>query len=593
MAFAVAASLVLPQTLMAVPARKGSVVITQPDGSELSVTMRGDERRHVVLSEDGMLLLPDANGTYCYAARDLSGAIVPSALAARNLSQRDAADWAFVDAINAPQLITDYTATQTVAPHHKAKAATLPGSTSSTFSAFGEMHSVVILVEFSDKGFTLEDPKDFFTRWCNEEGFNDNGATGSVRDYFIDQSLGQFKPTFDVYGPVKLSKRASYYGTNSPYSDALAHEMIIDACEELDDEIDFSLYDFDNDGIVDNVYVIYAGLGENAGGGASAVWPHSSDLSYYSNSYDLKRDGKTLNHYACSAEVQNKRNDPDGIGTMVHEFSHVLGLPDLYHTEDAYAGYTPGLWSVLDAACYNNNSHTPIGYGLFERCALGWVEPTVLSEPANIELRHVATGDGAVVKTASRYEYFLFENRQQEGWDEFAPATGLLIWHVDYNSRSWLWNEVNNNENHQGVDIEEADCSTGTVWDPDYEGDTFPGTTGKTEFTSDTEPSMLTWKNVDLETPITDITEAKGLVKFKVKGGATNALESIVEPSAKIACEGRMLSVVASAANAISVVDMAGRTIATGVGALSVELPSSGIFFVKTGGQTTKIVSGN
>lgn len=589
MAMVAATFMAMSQICYAVPARPGKVVKTQPDGAELTVMMRGDERSHVVLSEDGYLLLPDAKGYYCYADIDGDGNVAPTAVVANNRLARTESEWQFVGKLNSDATLSRY-AEQKRSAASRANLLGNPGLCPTTFSAFGEMHSLVILVEFADKEFSIEEPNAFFDRWCNEEGFDYNNATGSVRDYFVTQSFGQFQPTFDVYGPVKLDKKCSFYGANYAYGDDYVHEMILDACTLLDDEIDFTLYDFDEDGVVDNVYVIYAGLGENGEGGTETIWPHSSDLSWCSSSYDLKRDGKRLNHYACSAEIQNKRKDPDGIGTMVHEFSHVLGLPDLYDTEYAYAAYTPGNWSVLDVSCYNNNSHTPLGYGMFERYALGWVEPEVLDEPADITLRHVATGDGAMVKTASANEFFLFENRQQEGWDLYAPATGLLIWHIDYNSRNWNRNIVNNDDEHQGVDIEEADCDYGTVWEPTPEGDTFPGTTGKTEFSATTEPSMLTWKNVDLETPITEIAEKNGLVTFKVKGGAS-ALGSVEAAKASVTCDGLVLRVADNGNNGFTVVDMAGRIVAAAHGEGEVILPSAGAYFVTINGVTTKILA--
>ncbi|MDE6287015.1 MAG: hypothetical protein K2L99_08490, partial [Muribaculaceae bacterium] len=207
---------------------------------------------------------------------------------------------------------------------------------------------------------------------------------------------------------------------------------------------------------------------------------------------------------------------PDGVGTFVHEFSHVLGLPDLYATSYTSA-FTPGAWSALDYGPYNNDGCTPPLYSAFERYALNWIEPTVIDGPLNATLNPIGTNQAGIIRTASDNEYFLLENRQQRSWDTYIPGHGMLIWHVDYNESTWTANTVNNSSYHQYVDIEEAD---GTQSDYTRDGDAFPGTKGVTSFTDDTTPSMKTWSGQRLDLPITDIAESHdGIITFKVCGG--------------------------------------------------------------------------
>lgn len=209
----------------------------------------------------------------------------------------------------------------------------------------GTKKGLVILVQFSDKSFTNpanvltlgsgeKTIKALYTDMLNKEGYTDKktGAIGSVHDYFKDQSNGKFDLSFDVVGPITLSHSYSYYGEHTDNdNDANAPQMIIDACKAVKDSVDFSRYDWDGDGEVEQVYVVYAGEGEATGGDANTVWPHKYNLSAVGKS--LSYNGVKIDTYACSnevirAEVNGKtRTYYMGIGTICHEFSHCLGLP--------------------------------------------------------------------------------------------------------------------------------------------------------------------------------------------------------------------------------------------------------------------------
>ena len=384
-----------------------------------------------------------------------------------------------------------------------------------TYPTTGVQKGLVILVEYTNKKFTVENPREAFDRMMNEKDYSENGGTGSARDYFIASSNSQFQPEFDVYGPIQLAHAMSYYGANDAYgNDKAPEEMVIEACQQLDDVIDFKEYDRDNDGQIDNVYVFYAGFGEATGGSSSTVWPHSSDI-YDEKLKDIELDGVRLNHYACSNELDQKKQMV-GIGTFCHEFSHVLGLPDLYSTDYYVPSFTPDSWILMDRGPYNNNGKTPPYYSIYERYALGWITPQEIGKPADIKLDNISKNVGYIIKTDNENEYFLLENRQQEGWDKYIPGHGMLIWHIDYNQEVWDLNAVNNIPSHQYVDIEEADA---IQTDETRAGDTFPGTSNVTSFTDDTNPSMKTWKGNGLNKPITDIEEKDGIIRFKISGG--------------------------------------------------------------------------
>jgi M6 family metalloprotease-like protein len=193
-------------------------------------------------------------------------------------------------------------------------------------------------------------------------------SSGSARQYFHDTSWGQYNPQFDVVGPYTLSQSYAYYGKNN---DANVGEMIRDACKMADEDgVDFTQYDNDNDGKVDFVYVLYAGYGEADGGPANTVWPHNYDLRYTGVTCNV--DGKTVRNYACSNEISYYSKLYNGIGTFCHEFSHVLGLPDLYETNQTPKGLHTLLdWDILDYGPYNNDGNTPPAYSAYERFYMG------------------------------------------------------------------------------------------------------------------------------------------------------------------------------------------------------------------------------
>lgn len=519
----------------AVPAKRTLMPMTQPDGSTVTVSLAGDEFSHHYFTEDGYLLVSEGQ-KLCYARVGADGLPVSTGLEARDVTARTAAETTLLAGLDPEQLRTAASSldsfrrrtariaqrnpflTPTPAPTFTSTDSytPLPGLFPGTnFPALGSPKVLVIIVEFSDLGFHIENPYDYFHRMLTEEGFSDYGGTGSALDYFRENSDGRFVPQFDLYGPVTLPKTCQYYGGNDWMgNDEHPEDMIIDACNLLDDQIDFTQYDTDGDGVIDNVFVFYAGRGEASGGAANTVWPHSWNV-YEGAGKRVELDGVLLDRYACSNEWEGNR--PDGIGTFVHEFSHVLGLPDLYAT--SYTGaFTPGSWSAMDYGPYNNDGCTPPYYSAFERSALGWMEPLPIDTAICGVLTPIASGRAGVIRTGKSGEYFLVENRQQTGWDAYVPGHGMLIWHVDYNESVWNSNTVNNSSSHQYVDIEEADNSRNEY---SRDGDAFPGTKGVTSFTDSTTPSMRTWGGKQLGLPITDIAESDdGIITFKVLGGS-------------------------------------------------------------------------
>lgn len=522
----------------AVPAKPGITMVQQADGTELPVRIMGDERSHFYLSDDGYLLINDKD-TYYYGDVDAQGDIVRSNIRATASQLRDGVARQFVQQVDMNRVYERLNARAAAARNVIATASADgprkgPGLFAETnFPAKGHQKAIVVLVEYTDTKFQVEDPHSYFSRMLNEPGFSDYGGTGSAVDFFRENSLDQFIPEFDVFGPITLSQKMSYYGGNDWYGDdQRPEEMIIEACQLLDDSVDFSEYDRDGDGYIDNVFVFYAGRGEASGGSSDTVWPHSWNITAatYTPYYF---DGVRLDRYGCSNEWEGTR--PDGVGTFVHEFSHVMGLPDLYATSYTSA-FTPGAWSALDYGPYNNDGCTPPMYSAFERYALDWVEPLPIDGPINATLNPIATNQCGIIRTSKDNEFFLVENRQQTSWDAYIPGHGMLIWHIDYNSSVWSSNKVNNTSSHQYVDLEEAD---GTQSEYSRDGDSFPGTSGKTSFTDDTTPSMKTWAGQKLNLPITDIAESSdGIITFKVCGGREPMQPTVAEDADEVSADG-------------------------------------------------------
>ncbi len=391
----------------------------------------------------------------------------------------------------------------------------------SSFPTLGEKRFLVVLVEFKNKKFKIADPAQYFNRHLNQRGFSEDAAKGCVAEYYEDCSDGKFRPVFDVAGPVTMSHDYAYYGSSSS-DDSPAMKMVVEAVTALDSQIDFSTYDLNADGYVDNVYFYYAGLGQADGGDSQTIWPHSWDLE--SKSMQVTLDGVTVNAYACSPELDGS-SKPNGIGTFCHEFGHVLGLPDLYASAYSNALH-PAEWSLMASGNYVDDGRTPPGLSSYERYELGWVEPNILSYPLSVTLEPLGSPDFdnerdyrcCRIDTERVNEYFLLENRQQSGWDSYLPGHGMLVWHIDYNPNIWDRNVVNNTASHQYVDIVEANNATSHSQDAGFP---FPGTSKATSFTAETRPALRSWSGMAIDVPLTEITEHGSLITFDALGGKT------------------------------------------------------------------------
>lgn len=309
----------------------------------------------------------------------------------------------------------------------------------------GKKKGLVILCEFKDKKFVDAHDRDKYKDILNTPGYATvEGFQGSVADYFRDQSAGLFELQFDVVGPFTTKNDYKYYGQNDADGlDLYPQEMIIEMCQAADPEVNFADYDWDGDGLVDEVFVLYAGKGESDSSQKNTIWPHMWTIEEATGK-TLPLDGVEINVYACANELRSSGRI-NGIGTFCHEFSHCLGLPDFYDVY--YDSFGMDDFDLMASGSYGGNGFCPVGYTAYEKMACGWQQPIVLSnEDVTVENMKPMNEHGdtyIIYNDAYPNEYFMIENRQQKGWDADYPGKGLLITHVDYDEEVWFNNIPN------------------------------------------------------------------------------------------------------------------------------------------------------
>jgi M6 family metalloprotease-like protein len=401
----------------------------------------------------------------------------------------------------------------------------------------GAKKALVILVNYTDVTFNAAHDNALYQRIANEKDFHHGSFVGSMYDYFYVQSEGQFELTFDVLGPVTVSQNQAYYGSNdSQGNDLHAEQMVHEAIELVKDQVtDWKQYDWDGDGYVDQVYVIYAGNGESDSNVTNSVWPHAWSLSSSGAGSVQVGPNLKVDTYACGSEL-NGSNQIDGIGTMCHEFSHCLGYPDFYDT-DYSGGQGMDEWDLMCGGSYNGNGYRPAGYTSYERWMAGWKDPIELnmSKFAVENMKGLQDGGDFYVmyNDGHKDEYFLLENRTLSGWDLSLPGSGLLIIHVDYNASIWAWNRPNDDPNHQRMTWIPSDGSynfnnyNGYIYPTGLQNDTYPNANGNNAFNDTSSPAAELYNsNSDgtklLHKGIKNITKhSDGTISFDFAGSST------------------------------------------------------------------------
>lgn len=503
--------------LLAIPANPKPFRVQQPDGTYVTIRLHGDEYLHYTTTLDGYTLVKNEKGYYVYADYH-QDRLIPTSMVAHDTDSRSRSESAFIADLTKhikPALTISNRERKNAAMsrrHHALKSRTFD---------YDNFRGLVILVEFNDCSFSRDDFPQIANDMLNCEnyrGYDDSRLgkfTGSVRDYFQDNSFGQFSPQFDVVGPVKIDY--SQYDANGTEN---TRPLILAAVDAADDIVDYSLYDCNQDGEAEPIYFIFAGLGSHIfGNDPRLIWPHEFQIySYTDNTLSrVTKDGVQLREYACSTELMYA-DYLSGISPICHEFCHTLGLPDLYDTDfDASGGesYTPDSWSVMDDGSYNNNERTPPALSLYERYALGFTTPIMIREEGNLQLESIETSNaGFRLDTPVENEFFLLENRQKDTkWDAYLPGHGMLVFRVDSTDANiWWGGVVNNNPEHNYFELLRAGGE-----EYDYKSDPFPGTKNVTSLTNETSPAnLLTWNKTPNQFGLRNITETDGIISFAV-----------------------------------------------------------------------------
>ena len=536
------------------------ITVSQPDGTQLTIRINGDANFNWVSTLDNVVLKQVGNGYYI-ANIDANGMLTSSGTLAHDADKRSSAEQSLCKKQDVKVFLTVNTQ-----PERLAATRGFPrGSIPSFFPHTGSPRAIVLLVQFANRPFKVQ-PRKAFNQYLNsmaprhqDFGNAENRNKGSVKKYFSDMSGGKFTPQFDLYGPITMSKGAAYYGNGSSSMENY-RELVAEACTMIDDSLDFSKYDADNDGNVDLVYVIYAGYGESASGVDSTLWPKA-----FVCGTDIKKDGKYVRLAGISNELNYRPNSKinsksglaiNGVGLFCHEFSHCMGLPDFYPTVnpqwttnnkkrdfDAYDNQGMEDWDVMDNGIYMYDGYSPTAYTAWEREKMGWITIETLTKEGKVELKSIDQGGKAYrIKNDNRAdgkEYYIVENIQAKGWNYKLPASGMMVSHVEYDPRAFSVfyggdNSVNNLKKHPRMTIVPADGylpssyrkvsnSSAETWPhikadqykEQLAGDLYPGKSNVNRLTdAQNIVNYAPWTGGMLNKPIYNIALKNGIVTF-------------------------------------------------------------------------------
>lgn len=478
----------------AVKAYPYPIKVTQPDGSTITIQVHGDEFLNWTTAGN-RLVEKGPDGFYYYASFNSDGT--------KSISKSRATSTTLAS-------FTASVSGNTVRPPQAAIAAAKAKRSTARIGnsdlAKGKHKFLVMLVEFSDLEFTVDNPKDAFHDLLNKKGYSENGGTGSSYDYYFENSGGEFDPTFDIYGPFKVNGNHAAYGDDK--GDQMAAVLLAEACKVADPDINFADYDQDGNGVVDNIFFYYAGHNAAEGAGGDCIWPHKWEL-YEHVVGTLTMDGVNLNtSYACTSEYRGHMgSDMAGIGTFTHEFGHVIGLPDMYDTDSEQNGYAPGpgVLSLMNNGSYLNEGRTPPYLGGLERAILGWIELTEWTESGSKTLNPIQDNEAYMTPTKNKSEsdgpiegeFYVYEYRNGTGWDRYIGDQGVAIYHVDRRSqylRYWdNTNQVNAFADHECYDLIEANGNTNGNSSYTIAGLLYAGSSGNSEFSSSSNPAAVDW----------------------------------------------------------------------------------------------------
>jgi len=502
---------VLSLTAMAVPAYPGLVNFSQPDGSKLNIYLRGDEKVHWAETEDGYSLLYDNEGFLCYAVQNAEGDMVPSELRATNIDQRPIEATMMLKTTQkklrySQQQVDNYLAIwNRIVPQDNTKS-------SRRKSLTGVKKALVVLFQTPD--CQLSHRKSEFLALFNQHNYTENNARGSVYDYYYAASNGQFELHVDVLGPITGDHTMAYYGSDDSSG---SYSFGTEVAEKIEGLADFSEYDNDNDGVVDGMHIIFAGEGEEAGGGADRIWSHAWYV-WNAPTYD----GITFGRYSCSPELSGSTvgltSTITRIGVICHELGHVFGAPDYYDTDYSGSGGEfngLGNWDIMSGGSWNENGRSPARHGAYT-CAYiyHWTSVTELTNPQDVRIEQAQKRHEVYrINTSTNGDFFLLENRQKTGFDRSIPGHGLVVYHIHPSANG---SSVSNSRHPQQLYIVSAQStlqypnstpsSYGSI---SGGGTTYPGNLRRDSLTDNSTPWLRPWSGQPNNTPLFGITESQ------------------------------------------------------------------------------------
>jgi M6 family metalloprotease-like protein len=483
-----------------------------PDGTTITIKLMGDEKVKWAETADGFSILLNKDGYYEYTMQNAEGDMVRSGVRANNKSNRSSEEIAFLSKVS-PNL--RFSKSQTSALKQIWEIREQEIKSAKAFPPTGNRKLVCILIGFKDKPFgkTYQD----FNSLFNQVGYTAGGATGSVKDYHTENSYGQLNLTVDVAGPYTAAENMAFYGANDASdNDVKPRELVREAVILANPDVNYADYDNDNDGVVDAVYIIYAGYGEEAGGGADAIWAHAWSIYNYPTSAGTILDGKRIGSYSCSAELRgNTGTNITRIGVICHEFGHVLGAPDYYDTDYDTGGQFigTGLWDLMAGGTWNGGGASPAHHNGFTKVVVfDWATATVLNTQQSVTLNNASENKTSFyrINTSTTGEYFFIENREKHKFDAGIPGSGMLIYHV----HSGVFNVGNkiNTTHPQRMYVVSQNASMDPTSEPSSYGNinfASAAWTGalatKNAFTDASLPSSKSWAGANTEKPITNI----------------------------------------------------------------------------------------
>ncbi|MDR3219220.1 MAG: M6 family metalloprotease domain-containing protein [Dysgonamonadaceae bacterium] len=514
--------LVLASGINAAPAYPGLIKLKQPNGDEISLYMKGDEKVHWMESEDGYSLLYSKEKYIVYAILDEEENMIPSNLIAGEITLRSANTSEQLKTIPknlrySPAQINTLKGIWQVIESEKEKAKTSPRA------AIGVAHAICALIQFPN--LSLVKTNGEFENLLNQTGYAVDGARGSVRDFYFENSYGNLELIVTLVGPYTVSRNFEYYGENDNTNngnDKRPQELAIEAADStFKNMANPAIYDNDNDGFIDTFHFIFAGYGEESGGSANTIWSHK--WSFMARKYG----SKSLKTYSCSPELRNNTgSNITRVGVICHELGHVFGAPDFYDADGDGSGGSylgTGNWDIMAGGTWNNSGISPAHINMYQKIQLGWVNPIVLNTAQAITNMPNSVQNPVAyrINTSVPGEYYILENRQKVGFDSFIPGTGLLIYHVSITGSDITGNIVNNGHPQK---VYTVCASSGTAipnsspysyGDINSAGCPFPGTSGKTVFADYTTPSAFTWNGTHILKPITNISQQNNLISFR------------------------------------------------------------------------------